>query len=163
MIRMGRSPLSLVVVAGLVTSACTSSMQDVASPDPSSSPVPVTYTPSPAPPGFGDPVSALRRGQLGPGTYDYLDIGGRGFNVRFTVPAGWTWHGRYLSKGGVGLPDGAAIYFFGGPVTGLCGSLSLGCGGVRSADRPLRHRSHGRPGRPADEAREQRSTAAQTF
>ena len=52
------------------------------------------------------------------------DAGGRtsdlvdeaGFNVRFTVPAGWTWHGRYLSKGGVGLPDGAAIYFFGGPV-----------------------------------------------
>ena len=33
MIRMGRAPLSLVVVAGLVTSACTSSMQDVASPD----------------------------------------------------------------------------------------------------------------------------------
>ena len=39
---------------------------------------------------------------------------------------------RYLSKGGVGPPDGAAIYFFGGPVRGLCRSLSLGCGGVWS-------------------------------
>jgi len=50
---------------------------------------------------------------LDPGTYDYLDVDGVGFNVRFTVPAGWTWNGRYLSKGGVGLPDGAAIFFDG--------------------------------------------------
>jgi hypothetical protein len=43
-------------------------------------------------------------------------MGGDGFNARFTVPAGWTWNGRYLSKGGVGMPDGAAIFFFGAPV-----------------------------------------------
>jgi Tol biopolymer transport system component len=55
-------------------------------------------------------------GHLGQGTYTYTNVDAQGFNVRFTVPAGWTWYGRYLSKGGVGLPGGAAIYFFGGPV-----------------------------------------------
>lgn len=115
MIRIGRLAAFMIVVIGLLTGACTSSTQDSSSPDPSSSPVHVTYTPSPEPPGWA-PVSPLHRGQLDPGTYDYLDIGGQGFNARFTVPAGWTWHGRYLSKGGVGLPDGAAIFFFGGPV-----------------------------------------------
>lgn len=61
---------------------------------------------------------AVRNGQLDPGTYTYFDVdgGGFGFNVRFTVPAGWIWHGRYLSKGGVAPPGGAAIFFFGGPV-----------------------------------------------
>jgi hypothetical protein len=57
-----------------------------------------------------------QRAPLDPGTYDYLDVDGAGFNVRFTVPAGWTWHGRYLSKGGVGPPEGAAIFFDGAPV-----------------------------------------------
>jgi hypothetical protein len=116
MTRLGRSAISLVVV-GLLTSACTSSTQAGSSPTPSPSPVQVTYTPSPAPPGFG-PASAIHRGQLDPGTYEYLHMGGQGFgfNVRFTVPVGWTWHGRYLSKGGVGPPDGAAIFFFGGLV-----------------------------------------------
>ena len=58
----------------------------------------------------------VRNGLLDPGTYTYADVDGQGFNVQFTVPAGWTWNGRYLSKGGVGLPDGAAVFFFGGPV-----------------------------------------------
>jgi hypothetical protein len=55
-------------------------------------------------------------GRLDAGTYTYGDVDRQGFNVRFTVPAGWTWHGRYLNKGGVGPPDGASIFFFGGPV-----------------------------------------------
>ena len=77
---------------------------------------PTSTVAPPTVPGFELPMSGVRRGQLDPGTYAYLDVGGQGFNVRFTVPAGWTWNGRYLSKGGVGLPDGAAIYFYGGPV-----------------------------------------------
>jgi hypothetical protein len=66
-----------------------------------------------------DPYGAntdLVVGGLDPGTYAYLDVDRQGFNVRFTVPAGWTWNGRYLSKGGVGPPDGAAIFFLGGRV-----------------------------------------------
>jgi hypothetical protein len=53
---------------------------------------------------------------LTPGVYELLDVDHHGFNVRFTVPAGWTWDGRSLSKGGVDQPDGAAIFFFGGPL-----------------------------------------------
>lgn len=87
-----------------------------ATPAPSSSPVHVTHIPSTAPPPTAPYRGAVRRGPLGRGTYEYLDVAGAGFNARFTVPAGWTWHGRYLSKGGIGLPDGAAIFFFGGPV-----------------------------------------------
>jgi len=108
--------MTLVVVVGLLTSACTSSTPSGSSSTPSSPPVYVTNTPPTAPPGFELPTRELRRGQLHPGTYAFFDVGRQGFNVRFTVPAGWTWHGRYLSKGGVGLPDGAAIYFFGGLV-----------------------------------------------
>jgi WD40 repeat protein len=61
-------------------------------------------------------TGAAVTGDLGPGTYTYTDVDAQRFNVRFTVPAGWTWYGRYLGKGGIGLPGGAAIYFFGGPV-----------------------------------------------
>jgi hypothetical protein len=110
-----RIAIYVIAVVGLLTGDCFSSSQDASSTSPASSPVQVTYTPSP-PPGFGDPVSAVHSGQLDPGTYDYLDMGGYGFNARFTVPAGWTWNGRYLGKGSVGLPDGAAIFFSGGPV-----------------------------------------------
>jgi Tol biopolymer transport system component len=55
-------------------------------------------------------------GHLGPGTYTFTNVDAQGFNVRFTVPAGWTWYGSYLGKGGIRLPSGAAIFFFGGPV-----------------------------------------------
>jgi hypothetical protein len=65
----------------------------------------------------GAPASSLgvardhwvRNGPLNPGMHTYNP---GGFNVRFSVPAGWSWHGSYLSKGGIGLPDGAAIFFF---------------------------------------------------
>ena len=53
----------------------------------------------------------VKNGPLNPGTHTYRPKK-NSFNVRFTVPAGWSWHGRYLSKGGIGLPDGAAIFFF---------------------------------------------------
>jgi len=91
-----------------------------ATPSASAAPV-VALNPAPStaalptvPPGVGQ--RDLRIGRLDPGTYAYTDVDGQGFNVGFIVPAGWTWHGRYLSKGGVGHPGGAAISFFGGPV-----------------------------------------------
>jgi hypothetical protein len=77
-------------------------------------------TPSPAPvvgPSgalVGPSGAAVVQGALlDPGTYDYLGVDHAGFNIRFTVPAGWTWNGRYLSKGDVGLPHGAGIFFDG--------------------------------------------------
>jgi hypothetical protein len=45
-----------------------------------------------------------RPGLLRPGSYG-LGIHGVGFDLRFTVPAGWSWNGQALSNGG------AAIYF----------------------------------------------------
>ena len=84
-------------------------------PSPTGAPPSAAAQPT-APPDFGLPMSDVRSGRLDPGTYAYLDVDGDGINVRFTVPAGWTWNGRYLSKDGVGPPDGAAIFFFGGPL-----------------------------------------------
>ena len=114
--QIGRGALaiavSLFVIAALVR-VIRSEVVPGSSITPTPSPVSATTTPSIAPPDFGLPI---HKGQLDPGTYAYLDVNGQGFNVRFTVPAGWTWNGRYLSKGGVGPPDGAAIFFFGGHV-----------------------------------------------
>ena len=107
--------VSLLAIAALVRAVPPEHVPG-SSPGPSSSPVYATNTPSTAPPGFGLPMSTVHNGPLDPGTYAYLDVDGQGANVRFTVPAGWTWNGRYLSKGGIGLPDGAAIFFFSGPV-----------------------------------------------
>jgi hypothetical protein len=74
-----------------------------------------TLTPTGMPPTSpSETAFPVRNGLLDPGRYTYGPTAG--FGVQFTVPAGWTWHGRYLSKGGVGQPDGAAIFFFGGPV-----------------------------------------------
>lgn len=73
-------------------------------------------TPSPASTATIAPDVAPAIGGLEPGTYTNVDLDGQGFNLRFTVPAGWSWSGRYLSKGGVGQPGGAAIFFVGGPV-----------------------------------------------
>jgi len=96
--RIGASPTATPQVAAL----------------PSLSPLPTPIaTPSPTPPAvavyFGIEAS---KGLLKQGTYAYLNVDGTSFtNVRFTVPAGWTWDGRSLSKGG-GAPHGAAIFFF---------------------------------------------------
>ncbi len=93
------------------------------SPSPTTSPSPMT-SPSPVatpllPSTFGSlspAATPIRTGSLAPGRYEYQDVDGAGFALQFTVPAGWTWNGRYLSKGGVGPSGGAAIYFFGGPL-----------------------------------------------
>lgn len=56
-------------------------------------------------------------GLLAPGSYEYFDVDGAGFNFGFTVPAGWTWNGwALISTGGYAPPDGAAISFWGGRV-----------------------------------------------
>src|SRR5205823_7594877 len=59
-----------------------------------------TATPSPTPSAvavyFGIEAS---KGLLKRGTYAYLNVDGTSFtNVRFSVPAGWTWNGRSLTK-----------------------------------------------------------------
>ena len=50
------------------------------------------------------------------GTYSYCSVGRTLANIRFTVPAGWEWHGSYLSNGGVGSPQEARISIFEGDV-----------------------------------------------
>ena len=70
----------------------------------------------PAPTGPLPPGANVRNGPLAPGKYDYLFIDGQGFSASFTVPSGWTWNGRSLSKGGSGPPGGATIFFYGGSV-----------------------------------------------
>ena len=86
------------------------------SPSPTASPSPVATPLLPSTFGSLAPAAPIRTGSLAPGRYEYDDVDGQGSNLQFTVPAGWTWNGRFLSKGGVGLPGGAAIYFFGGPL-----------------------------------------------
>jgi len=112
LIRIGRSPVSIVVVFGLLTCACASSTQN-------STPSPTPTLPPPSttvPPDVSDHGGTVQNGLLDPGTYTDYNLDRAGFNVRFTVPAGWTWNGRYLTKGGAGMPDGAAIFFYGGRV-----------------------------------------------
>ena len=45
----------------------------------------------------------IRRGLLRPGTYTYYNFGHAGRNLRFTVPAGWSWNGQSLTKGGAAV------------------------------------------------------------
>jgi len=83
-------------------------------PSPSAAPTPIASPSPPTPPAvavyFG--IEAAK-GLLKQGTYAYLNVDGTSStNVRFTVPAGWTWNGRSLSKDGGGAPHGAAIFFF---------------------------------------------------
>jgi hypothetical protein len=83
---------------------------------PSPSPIPTVPPPAAPPAPLMGPDGPVPNGLLESGNYYYADIDQAGFNARITVPAGWTWNGRYLSKGGIGSPEGAAIFFFGGPV-----------------------------------------------
>lgn len=53
-------------------------------------------------------------GALDAGTYAYCGVGRTLANVQFTVPAGWEWHGSFLSKGGLGSPNEARISVLGG-------------------------------------------------
>jgi hypothetical protein len=52
---------------------------------------------------------------LGPGTYEDDNVDGQGFNVRFTLPAGWSWDGSSLYTGAP-LFEGAIITFSTGDV-----------------------------------------------
>jgi hypothetical protein len=62
-------------------------------------------------------MGVVRNGPLEPGSYqNHMGADGHGFSIRFTVPAGWTWNGSSLSKGGIDVPDGAAIFLFNGQV-----------------------------------------------
>jgi hypothetical protein len=98
-----------VVIAAFIT------MRALSGPNVGGPSLSETASPTPAPL-TGPDRGNVRDGPLDPGMYTYTDVDHQGFNVRFVVPAGWTLSGRYLSKGGAGLPDGAAIFFFGGPV-----------------------------------------------
>jgi len=89
------------------------------SPEPStqsaSSPPVLNFDPS----GVTGPVGAtIQGGPLIAGTYTYSGLGASGtaFQVAFSVPAGWTWNGNYLSKGATNAPGGAGIYFFASPI-----------------------------------------------
>jgi hypothetical protein len=85
------------------------------SPEASATPEPSIAEPSSETP-FYDVL--VHDGRLEAGTYKAESIGASAghvespASVRFTVPAGWTWNGSYLSKGGINAPDGAAIFFF---------------------------------------------------
>jgi hypothetical protein len=94
---------------------------------PTSRPSPVpgagsTYSPPTLnfdPTGVTGPVgAAIQGGPLDAGTYTYSGLGGSGtgFQLAFTVPAGWTWGSNFLSKGSPDAPGGAAIYFFASPI-----------------------------------------------
>jgi hypothetical protein len=128
--RRGRVPLVLVVAAAAAATVAAIALiitrHDPT--EPADAPSPTNSVGRPPPSTAAQPPTTLDEedqyggktplhvGDLDPGTYAYLDVDGKGFNVRFTVPAGWTWNGRYLSKGGISPPHGAAIFFFGGPV-----------------------------------------------
>jgi hypothetical protein len=100
------SPTSSLSALG--PSATLSPLPSVGSP--SSSPE-LNYDPT----GLGGPTGAsIQGGPLDAGTYTFSNFGG--FSLHFTVPAGWTWAGQSLVKGGGYAPDGAAIYFLTGPV-----------------------------------------------
>lgn len=107
--------MAVLIIAGAAVS------EGVLTPpsSPSPSPTALARTSAPDTP-QASPVlelgTQIQAGPLDPGTHAYLDVDGQGFDIQFTVPAGWTWEGRYLSKGGVTGPGAAAIFFFGGPV-----------------------------------------------
>lgn len=72
---------------------------------PSSSPSSLTRTP---------PSDAPTNGILEPGTYTFRTIDGTDVNVRFTVPAGWTWDEGILTNPTPDPPDGVAIAMWSG-------------------------------------------------
>lgn len=125
------SILIIFLISAILLSACAQAAASTA--EPSTPVVAPPAKPSPTTPSPTAPVStatlvntpspeiyipdvAPEIGSVKPGTYTLENLDEAGFNLRFTVPAGWTWNGRYLSKGGADQPDGAAILFFGGPM-----------------------------------------------
>lgn len=74
---------------------------------PSAAPT-IDFTPSCLMSRSATDLNEVSRGRLDPGTYSYCGVGQELVNVRFTVPAGWEWHGAYLSKGLLGSRGDAA-------------------------------------------------------
>ncbi len=77
---------------------------------------PSSLTSSPTAPQRSGQVPEVQAGQLAPGTYDILGLDDQGFNVRFTVPGGWMWTGRSITRSGTGPTDAAEVFFYGGPL-----------------------------------------------
>src|SRR5262249_605202 len=77
---------------------------------PGCGPLPVLPPPDPPEPRGGPTRGAPHPGLLRPGAYTAVDWIHAHFNVAFTVPDGWSWDGRTLSKGN------AAVSFFTAPV-----------------------------------------------
>ena len=74
-------------------------------------------------------------GQLGPGTYEDDNVDGQGFNLRFTLPAGWSWDGSSLYTGAP-LFEGAVINFSTGDVQVFADPCHWARGGPNPPTRP---------------------------
>lgn len=131
--RRGSRPL-LTIAATLVALSLVGALAILGNPRPDPAHVRATATPAPTPTPtsslvplpdsrrsvlrYSDDETAVPDGPLSPGSYtlDYIYAVQDTFRTHFTVPAGWAWSGSYLSKGGVGPPNGAAILFYEGPL-----------------------------------------------
>jgi len=80
-----------------------------ASPSPS-----ISASPAPSASFAARPSDAVPNGALQPGTYTAYGIAGTTVNVRFTVPAGWSWDQGILSPVQSDRPDAVAIAFWSG-------------------------------------------------
>lgn len=85
--------------------------------------VPTTTPPTPTPVIAPSPIPSMvtaggevQPGLLAPGMYTAYGYDGTNINVAFTVPAGWTWNGRHLSKGNGVSSTGATIALLTGDV-----------------------------------------------
>jgi hypothetical protein len=92
----------IVAVAAVVA-------RHASSPSPPVVPIRPPATSQPPPPWPGPADRAVHNGPLRPGRYAFFNVDGTA-SVAFTVPVGWSWHDRTLSKGG------ASISFYGGRV-----------------------------------------------
>jgi hypothetical protein len=59
---------------------------------------------------------AVHTGLLDPGSYTDFAVDQDIFNVAFTVPSGWSWDGRALTKSAGNRSVAASISFYAGPV-----------------------------------------------
>lgn len=114
LIQLSAVMVVLLISAGATTAPDAANRPSEAPPPAHSSPVAApTFDPalvsclmSPAPTDLNE---VSREGPLDPGTYSYCGVGRENLlNVRFTVPAGWEWHGSSLSKGPLGSRGDAA-------------------------------------------------------
>ncbi len=115
---------SLAVIVALLLSACSASApvatdsrsvsSTPASESPVATPLVVDLSPSCLMARAATDLTDDSRGSLEPETYSYCAVGGTLLNIRFAVPAGWEWHGSYMTKGAIGSAHEARISFFAG-------------------------------------------------